>query len=243
LGKEAEQSQALYYRRLSEAHDRLVAHLLASATQIFEEKAAAVAMHEFLLWPEPEDEISEEMIERVAPLFWPWFLFNWEYDPDDAEVTFSGPENRTVAEIYAEERSSKLGLMERRLIESINRNPYSFWEVLSVVKGRSIKLKNIFTGDCIEVQERSGSEHPNPADLLFGRAVSVDGVGMLMGLAPTIIPPGRKPDIIQLRKRLRHDQSVITDETLFEWDTEIRDLYFQIDRGSQLSREGGYITP
>jgi hypothetical protein len=59
--------------------------------------------------------------------------------------------------------------------------------------------------------------------------VSVDGVGMLIGLGPTIIPPGRKPDIIQLRKQLRHDQSVITDETLFEWDTEIRDLYFHID--------------
>jgi hypothetical protein len=144
-------------------------------------------------------------------------------------VALSGPENRTVAELYAEERTRKLDLMERRLIESINRKPYSFWEVLSVVKGRSIKLKNIFTGDCIEVQERSGSEHLNPADLLFGRAVSVDGVGMLMGLAPTIIPPGRKPDIIQLRKRLRLGQSVITDETLFEWDTEIRDLYFQID--------------
>jgi hypothetical protein len=203
--------------------------LLASATLTFGENAVAVAMQEFLLWPEPEDEISEEMIDRVAPLFWPWFLFNWEYDSVDAEVALSGPENRTVAELYAEERTSKLDSMERRLIENINRKPYSFWEVLNVVKGRSIKLQNIFTGSCIEVQERSGSEYLNPADLLFGRAVSVDGVGMLIGLGPTIIPPGRKPDIIQLRKRLRLGQSVITDETLFEWDTEIRDLYFQID--------------
>jgi hypothetical protein len=229
MGKEAAPSQTLYYRRLSEAHDRLVGLLLAAAAQTFGEKAVAVAMHEFLLWPEPEDEISEEMIGRVAPLFWPWFIFNWEYDPVEAEVSLSGPENRTVAELYVEERASKLDLMERLLIESINRVPYSFWEVLSVVKGRSIKLKNIFTGACIEVQERTGSEHLNPADLLFGRAVSVDGVGMLMGLAPTIIPPGRKPEIIQMRKRLRHDQSDITDETLFEWDTEIRDLYFRID--------------
>ena len=121
MGKEAAPSQTLYYRRLSEAHDRLVNHLLPYATQTFGEEAVAVAMHEFLLWPEPEDEINEEMIDRAGPLFWPWFLFNWEYESVDAEVALSGPENRTVAELYAEERSSKLGLMERRLIESINR--------------------------------------------------------------------------------------------------------------------------
>jgi hypothetical protein len=44
-----------------------VEHLLASATQTFGEKAVAVAMHEFLLWPEPADEISEEMIDRISP--------------------------------------------------------------------------------------------------------------------------------------------------------------------------------
>jgi hypothetical protein len=229
MGKEAAPSQTLYYRRLSEAHDRLVDHLLAYATRTFGEKAVAVAMDEFLLWPEPEDEINEDVIDRAAPLFWPWFLFNWEYDPLEAEVALSGPENRTVAELYAEAHTGKLDALERRLIDGINRKPYSFWEVLSVVKGKSIKLKNIFVGDSIEVQERSGSEQLQAGDLLFGRAVSVDGVGMLIGLGPTIIPPGRKPDIIQLRKRLRHDQSAITDETLFEWDTEIRDLYFRID--------------
>ncbi len=229
MGKEAAPSQTLYYRRLSEAHDRLVNHLLPYATLTFGEEALAVAMHEFLLWPEPDDEISEDVINRAAPLFWPWFLFNWEYDSVDAEVTLSGPENRTVAELYAEERTRKLDPLERRLLESINRKPYSFWEVQSVVKGKRIKLQNIFKGSCIEVQERSGSECLQAGDLIFGRAVSVDGVGMLIGLGPTIIPQGRKPDIIQLRKRLRHDQSAITDETLYEWDTEIRDLYFHIE--------------
>ena len=229
MGKETAPSQTLYYRRLSEAHDRLVNHLLPYATLTFGEEAVAVAMHEFLLWPEPDDQISEDVMDRAAPLFWPWFLFNWEYESVDAEVALSGPENRTVAELYAEERTRKLDPLEKRLIESINRKPYSFWEVLSVVKGKRIKLQNIFIGSTIEVQERSGSEHLQEGDLLFGRAVSVDGVGMLIGLGPTIIPPGRKPDIIQLRKRLRHDQSAITDETLYEWDTEIRDLYFNID--------------
>ena len=206
--------------------DRLVAY----ATRIFGEDAVDVAMHEFLLWPEPEDEISDEIIIRAEPLFWPWFLFNWEYDSNEAEVELPGPEGRTVAELYAEERTGKLDMLEKRLIESINRKPYSFWEVLSVDSGKGMKLQDIFKGLRIEVHELSGSQYLQPSDLLFGRAVSVDGVGMLMGLGPTIIPPRYKPEVIELRKPLRHGRSAITDDTLYEWETEIRDLYLQIDR-------------
>ena len=229
LGKNAIPSQTLYYRRLSETHDRLVDHLLTCATQTFGKEAVDIAMHEFLLWPEPEDEISEDTLDRVGPLFWPWFLFNWEYDSFEAGVELSGPESKTVAEIYVKERDSRLDLLERKLIESINRKPYSFWEVLSVDKGNSMKLQDVFIGSHIEVQERSGSEYVQAGDLLYGRAVLVDGVGMLIGLGATLIPPGRKPDIIQLRKRLRHGRSSITDETLYEWDAEIRELFFHID--------------
>ena len=229
LVKTAAPSQTLYYRRLSEAHDRLVDRLLAYANRIFGKEAVDVAMHEFLLWPDREDEISEEMLDRAGPLFWPWYLFNWEYDPIDAEVELAGPEGRTVAELYAEERSSKLDTLERRLIESINRKPYSFLEVLSVDKGKGMTLRDILKGTRIEVQERTGSQYVQPGDLLFGRAVSVDGVGMLIGLSPTLIPPGRKPGVIQLRKRLRHNRSAVTDDALYEWDTEIRELYFHLD--------------
>ena len=229
LNKAASPSQALYYRRLSEAHDRLAGRLVAYAARIFGEEAVHVAMHEFLLWPEAEDEINEEMLDRAGPMFWPWYVFNWEYDSIDAEVELAGPEDLTVAELYAKERSGKLDTLERRLIEGINRKPFSFWEVLSVDKGKGMRLQDILKGDRIEVQERTGSEYVQPGDVLFGRAVRVDGVGMLIGLSPTLIPPGRKADIIQLRKRLQRHQAAITDDTLYEWDTEIRALYFSID--------------
>lgn len=229
LSKEAAPSQALYYRRLSEAYDRLVDHLLAYAARTFGEEAVHVAMDEFLLWPDPEDDISEEMLDRTEPLFWPWYVFNWKYNPIDTEVQLAVPPDRTVAELYARERAGKLNSLEERLIESINRKPYSFWEVLSVVKGIGMTVRDIFKGTRIEVQERRGSEYVQPGDVLFGRAVSVDGVGMLIGLGPTPIPPGHKTEIIRLRKRLKRGQTAITDDTLHDWDTEIRELYFNID--------------
>jgi hypothetical protein len=229
LGKTAGPSLELYYRRLSEAHDRLIHRLIPYAARIFGEDSMGVAMAEFLLWPEPEDEIGEEMLARADPLFWPWYVFNWEYDKGDAEVELAGPEGRTVAELYAEARANKLDPLEKRLIESINRKPYSFLEVVSVEKGKGMTVQDVLKGDRMEVQEHTGSQYVQPGDVLFGRAVFVDGVGMLIGLAPTIFPPGYKPGIIELRKRLRRGQPAITDDTLYDSDMEIRDLYFDLD--------------
>jgi hypothetical protein len=203
---------------------------MAFADRTFGEEAVHVAMHEFLLWPDPDDDIREDMLDRVGPLFWPWYVFNWDYDPIDGEAELAGPQNRTVAELYAEKFGGQLDRLERRLIDSINRKAYSFLEVLSVDKGKGMTLKDILKGIRIEVQERTGSQYVHPDDVLFGRAVMVDGVGMLIGLSPTLIPTGRKAEIIQLRKRLRHGVSSVNDDTLYEWDAEIRELYFNIDR-------------
>jgi len=92
-----------------------------------------------------------------------------------------------------------------------------------------MELRDILGGSVIEVWEREGSEYVQPGDVIFGCAVSVDGVGMLIGTGTTLIPPGRKTDIIQFRKQLRDDGSPVTDVILHEWDREIRHLYFHIE--------------
>ena len=63
---------------------------------------------------------------------------------------------------------------------------------------------------------RSFSSSSQPLAQYVTSAVSVDGVGLIIGLGPTIIPPSRKPDIIQLRKRLRRGGTPITDDTLYD---------------------------
>ena len=230
MARAATPSQAFYYRRLSEAHDRLVKRLMKHAERTFGEDSVHQAMQEFLLWPETDEQISEDVLDRVAPLFWPWYLFNWQQDSVAEEAKPTGSRGRTAAELYAEKQGAKLDTLERRLIEAINRKPYSFWEVLSVDQGKGMGLKDALTGTPIAVEERSGSQYVQIGDLLFGRAVSVDGVGMLIGLAPTLIPPGRKADIIRLRKRLQKGSPPITDDTLSNWALEIREFFFSIDR-------------
>ena len=164
------------------------------------------------------------------PCFCPGSCSTGSMIPPKRRRNCPGPEGITVAELYVEHYGDRLNRLERTLLAHINREPYSFWEVLKVDRGKRMWLKDVVEGSSIEVQERLGSEHVEQGDLLFGRAVTVDGVGMLVGLAPIVIPPRSKPHIIRLRNHLGGDDRPITRDTLGMWDIEIRDLYFQIDR-------------
>ena len=89
--------------------------------------------------------------------------------PQRGEIELGGPSKRTVAELYARERGPRLDTYERRLIEAINRKPYSFYEVLEVEPGRRIFLQDVLAGSRIMVQERTGSRHVKQSDIVFGR--------------------------------------------------------------------------
>ncbi|MCB2146447.1 MAG: SEC-C domain-containing protein [Deltaproteobacteria bacterium] len=221
----------LHYRRLSKAHDRLVDRLMALGRDAFGQAATMAAVDEFWGWPESDEDLepTEERLERTAPLFWPWFIFSWYYDPEDIEETLDCPVNRTVAEFYADQRGPAIDSLEAKIITAFTKKPYSFYEVMAVNPGKSLELKDVLTGFKVAVQEHMGSEYLKPADIIFGRAVTVDGVGMLVGLGTTIIPPRFKPDLINLRNRLREGRKPLTDEHLYDWDLEIRRFYLDLE--------------
>lgn len=221
----------LDYRRLSEVYNKLFDRLVQHAERAFGETALEAALQEYWLWPEEEEQGPDiERLERHMPLFWPWFVFNWEYDPVETDIELDGLLGRTVAELYAQERGPGLDSHERRFIEAVNRKPYTFYEVLEVKPGREILLQDVLSGSRIRVCERSGSHHVKPSDIVFGRAVMIDGIGMIVGLGTYVIPPGYKPMIIDLRGRMKAGGSTISDEHLYDWEFEIRHLCLEIDR-------------
>lgn len=142
----------LEYRRLSEVYDKLMDRLFRYAEQVFGPGVMHVALEEYLLWPEDEDGGPDaELLERHMPLFLPWFVFNWEYEPMEGETELSGPSGQTVAELYALKQGPRLDSYERRLIEAANRRPHSFYEVLEVEPGWQILLQNVLSGERITV--------------------------------------------------------------------------------------------
>src|SRR5437899_2461742 len=61
--------------------------------------------------------------------FCPWYLYNWRADAD--EVEDDGSDTPTIAESYLERYSKRVSAMERRLIDLIADQPFSFHEVVA----------------------------------------------------------------------------------------------------------------
>jgi len=225
LGKEKVSSDLLY-RRLGEAHDRLAHHLMRYGLKEFGEGALGVALDEFLAWP--DEGISDQDLADHEPLFYPWFIFNWEYEADPDEPQLDGPEDTTIAELYTAHKGNRLNHLEAQIIKATARQPYSFFEIQETRPGTGYRLKDILRGTVSSVIEKKGSENARRGDLLFGRVVQIDSIAMLIGCGTVLIPPKMKPELIRFRQWLLESDDPITSRTLYDYDLEIRELYFNI---------------
>ena len=231
MNKTVTPTETLQYRRLSKVLDKLMPRLINYGLSVFGEKGANSAMTEFLGWPDPDDIPDEAAIDRAGMLFWPWFVFNWEYYPlEDEEDVLDGPEETTIAELFLKTKRIDLQSLEGKLILAANRNPYSFLEILAVRPGQSVQARDILTGIEMDIQESLGSEALETGDILFGGVIRVDDVGMFLGLSAFVLPPGIKPRLIALRRTLSRGRGKVTHDDLFEEDLEIRQLFWDMDR-------------
>ena len=225
LGKEKVSSDLLY-RRLGEAHDRLAHRLMLYGLKEFGDSALGVALDEFMAWP--DEGTSDEELADHQPLFYPWFIFNWEYEADPDHPQLDGPEETTIAELYAAHKGNRLNHLEAQIIEATARQPFSFYEIQETRPGKGYRLKDILCGTVSNVIEKQGSENVRRGDILFGRVVQIDPITMMMGCGTVLIPPRMKPELIRFRQWLLESDDPITSSTLYDYDLEIRELYFDI---------------
>jgi hypothetical protein len=209
----------------------LLPKLVAYGEKVFGATAPQVALTEFLAWPDYDEGPDEATMDRAAHLFWPWYVFNWEYFAlDDVDQLLSGPEDTTIAELFLQEKKIDLKSPEGRFLTAANRSPYSFQEILSVDAGHIVNIRDVLSGKETLVQERMGSEFMQKGDLIFGRAVQMDDVSMFLGLSPYKMPPGMIPEVIQFRRTFAGRRGLLSMDDLYELDFEIRELYWDFDQ-------------
>ncbi len=231
LGKNLTPKETLQYRRLSKVLDTLMPKLIEHGVSVFGQTAIEFAVDEFFGWPESHEIPDEETFDRFAPLFWPWFVFNWAYDrSEDEDRLLDGPEELTVAELYADRRRIRPQSPEGQLIGATSRRPYSFMEVIDVRPRQSVQVKDLLTGEETVVQEILASENLKIGDILFGRVVQVADVGMFLGLCAYVLPPRMKAEIIALRRMVSQGRGKARRHDLDEWDLEIRLAFGRMDQ-------------
>ncbi len=184
------------WARQHEESDRLTREMTRFALRKFGERIYE-AWQDFNMrdLPKPLEEAGDE-----RQIFMPYFLFQW--NPDARRTTKRG-QGGVVARWYMLEKSKQLTAMDRMFLEQATTRPLSFYEVVWNEPGESMGVWDLLVGGETEVIERSGSRHLRQGDLLFAQIWYQPELAVFGSMAPICIPPDKKIEVIELRKRLK----------------------------------------
>jgi len=176
--------------------------------------------------PPPLEEFSDE-----RQVFMPYFFFQWNPDGLSRRRTARG-QGGVVARWYMLEKSKQLTAMERMFLEQATTQPLSFYEVVWNEPGERMVVRDVLIGGETEVIERSGSRTLRPGDLLFAQIWHQPELAVFGSMAPLAIPPDKKVEVIDLRKKLKkrmaRQNRYLTPHDLLRYADLIRATYLGI---------------
>lgn len=224
--KMSEQTDFLW-RQVRAAEGRFVPELLKLSLDECGPALLDAALDEFFLWDGvPED---YEHTDEFNSFFVPWFVYAFVDDPDDPDRVAGAP-GESLAALYLRRDGRRLSAIERAFLEAASTSALSFYVVTQTVPGQEIELRDVLTGAEVVVRERSASGMVRPGALLFTRVLTVEGVSIMSGCAPLVIPARWHLPILDFRDRFRRGKGrSLTRQRVRDLDIELRELYFYID--------------
>lgn len=225
LAKEVSPVASLTWILMRRTEGELIPTLLKHAAKFYGQDALDEAWDEFSLWKDvPLDPSSQPELDTA---FLPWFVFNWI--PDNAEIAEAEhiPE-MPVAMHYLETKGSRLDTFQQRFIKETCSQPYSFFMVTDVVPGESLTLRDLLLGREVMVHERQASATLLKASIIFTRIISMDEASIMVGCAPTVIPPTYHNSFIDARENMAKIFPNYDQGFLLDYDMELRTIYYDI---------------
>ena len=215
------------WKQQRDASDRLTDDVMKFARREFPEASeeAWIDFNQTMLAP-PIDKFEGE-----DQIFMPYFLYDWHPVP---------PRNRRgrptkpgiVVQRYFAKRGGRLSELERLILQESVFQPISFYEVVKSNPGDGFVLRDLLIGGECEVEEHSGSTHTRNGDIVYGQIHRLPQVNTMGRMAPWRISPGRKPEILKLRKallrRIAKLNRDLATEDLIHYREHIRCVYFDI---------------
>lgn len=216
------------WRRIRRAIEGSPAKLLSFGSSHFGQEALLEAWDEFM--PPWEDEQDEPFTPDTPhmPIFMPWFFYNWVPAPLETSVKPEALDGRTLGQAYLDKKGRHLDPLYARYIEQCCAAPFSFYDAISVRPGEGFTLRDIITGEEVDVTEHAGSRQTQTGDIMFAKLVKIDQVTMLEACAPVMFPPIEKSAILELRKEIQSRKLPLTPELLKDYVYEMLDVYHDI---------------
>ncbi len=220
-GMERTDPGELVWARLRRLTEPLATTLLKFAVQQYGANIVEEAWTEF----DGDSDAAFDPESIHLPVFMPWFFYHWTPDQQDTEFPAKRVEEFPVAGSYLHKQRRSIDPLLAQYIQAACDSPFSFFDIVSVSAGEGLVLRDILRGSQTEVIEHSASKTLNEGDLLFAQVVAASGVAVLDGCAPVPFPPSEKRPILKLRKLMREGASLLSDEYLRDWETEMLDIY------------------
>lgn len=144
----------------------------------------------------------------------------FEGDPEDDVLLEVALRDSTILDVsvfdqgllddYLDTRGLLLPSDERELARSWLKTRRSAYEVVSVTARRGCGLRDLLTGDEIDVEDPDGWDFYKPLDILFARVVPA-GLANIFFASPTIVPRPQRHSLVAM---LKEDD---TWEAIVEW--------------------------
>jgi hypothetical protein len=168
---------------------------------------------------------SDTRDRNAASGFLPWSLFAFSWTSPRKQRSSADRRSGPVAVEFLAEHGAELDELEHRLLLELVRRPFSFHAVTAAEPGRSIALRDLLTGREVVVRERLASGVATPGDVMYARAVTLDGVSILVGLEPFLLPASLQNAIIDLRESHAGEGGFLDDEEVGALDDSLRASY------------------
>ncbi len=168
--------------------------------------------------------------ETHLALFRCWYFYNWLPLPGKSSLRPEVCDGRTLARAYLDKKAKKLDPLRVRYLEQCCVVPFSFYDIIEVYAMQGFRLRDIMTGEEVNVIEHSASNNGQVGNIIFAMLVSIDQVTLIEAAGGFFIPPDLKGPLIDLRESIAARSESLTPELLKRYDFEMLSLYFAIDR-------------
>ena len=213
----------LAWQRLRRAEGSVVEKVLAFAKTRYGAEVLARAWDEFTFGAET-DPTDDPLFESS---FIPWFIFNWVPDVTRASNESRLPPGPLALQCLAA-HAARFDAFEQRFVRAMCERPYSFYTITGVTPGQSLALKDVMTHCEYTVRERSASTMVHQGAVLFTRVLEMDGVTIMCGCAPLVIPADEHLWLLDLRYAVTRKRTPMSEEKLHMHAVALRTAYFDI---------------
>ena len=116
---------------------------------------------------------------------------------------------------------------QKAFIKANCESRYSIYEIIHVVRQKSITLKDILRGHKITIHEKLGSETLKKGYVIMARIVTINEDSIACGICPQALPPHCLLSMVEFKQNFTKNK-FFTDGMLFELDLEIRTHYLDL---------------